>query len=341
MDIAIWRYVTAFSIVVATLFIRKFINSFVLGGMQKGLAKTTLEYSRRAIESLKKPINALVIWGGLVLAVTVLGLPESVEDFLHSSYLVALGIIVIWAFYRLVGVFSDYLEHGVKGSSFDRQLVPLIRKSLRAFVVLIGTLTILSSLHVDVGSLLAGLGIGGLAVALAAQDALGNLFGSIVLLSDRPFKLGDWIEVGSKINGMVETIGMRSTTVRSLSNSLITIPNKMLASEVIINWSRMWKRRVQQTVGVTYDSRPDQIQALVAKIDEILRADEGVNQDRVIVRFADFGAYSLDIVIDYFTTGIRKAEYLGTKERINLKIMEAVASLNMSIAFPTQTIHKV
>src|SRR5690606_25648500 len=116
-----------------------------------------------------------------------------------------------------------------------------------------------------------GLGIGGLAVALAAQESLGNFFGSISLVADRPFKVGDWIQVGSKIDGDVEEIGLRSTKVRTWSKSQMTIPNKFLANEIVENWSRMPKRRVKQVIGVTYGTSPEDMDGLVQDIRQLLR----------------------------------------------------------------------
>jgi MscS family membrane protein len=198
---------------------------------------------------------------------------------------------------------------------------------------------VIQNLGYSVSSLLAGLGIGGLAVALAAQESLGNFFGSISIIADRPFKVGDWIQVGDRVDGDVEEIGLRSTRVRTWSKSQLTIPNKVMAGEIIENWSRMPKRRVKQIVGVTYETKPEDMGALVEDIRELLRADEDVHQEFILVNFTDFGASSLDILVYYFTKTTKWLEHMDVRQRINLKIMKAVNARGLSIAFPTRTVY--
>ena len=197
----------------------------------------------------------------------------------------------------------------------------------------------MQNLGYSVSSLLAGLGIGGLAVALAAQETLGNFFGSVSLVADRPFKVGDWIQVGDKVDGDVEAIGMRSTKVRTWSKSLMSIPNKVLANEMIENWSRMPKRRVKQYIGVTYSTPADTMHDLVEDIKLLLRDDEGVQQDFILVNFTDFGDSSLQILVYYFTTTTAWLKHMDIRQRINIKIMKAVEARGASMAFPTRSLH--
>jgi len=345
--IAFWRYAVAFAIIIASFFVKRLFQMTVMRAVLLGIARTPLKSSQKVVEALGKPFSALILVGGFFLAIVVLGvdgaIPPAVLNFLNTSYFVAIGVVIVWAVYRLADLFCDYLEKVLakRHETFDEQLVPLIRKSLKGFVLLVGSIAILSTFNIlgDIGSLFAGLGIGGLAVALAAQDALGNFFGSVALLSDKPFKVGDWIEVGDKVNGFVETVGLRSTTVRTWSKSLVTIPNKVLAGEIINNQSRMPKRRVQQTIGISYETTSKQLQELLDKLEVIIRDDEGTDPEYVMVRFTEFGAYSLEILIVYFTKSIRRAEHLAVKQRVNLKIMDSIKAMGLSIAFPTQTLY--
>jgi MscS family membrane protein len=190
----------------------------------------------------------------------------------------------------------------------------------------------------NISSILAGLGVGGLAVALALQDTLANFFGSVFIFMDRPFMVGDMVEIEGT-QGTVEQIGFRSTRIRTWPATLVSIPNKTVASTKIDNWSKMPKRRVFQTVGVTYETSADQMEEAVAAVRGILENDDGVDQDYIVVRFTDFGASSLDILVYYFTRSVAYDEHLATKERVNLAIMRALRGMGLSIAFPTTTVY--
>lgn len=256
-----------------------------------------------------------------------------------TTVYVAYGLLTVWAAYRLVGSLADVLEEisGRKNSAIDKQFVPFIRRSLRMFVIVIGVLMILASLRIDVGSLVTGLGIGGVAMALAAQDSLGNIFGSVALLADRSIKVGDWIVVGDKVNGIVEAIGLRSTRIRTWPQTLITIPNKLLANEIIDNWSHMPKRRVQQKIGFEYCA-PDQLQQILEDIRAILRTDEGIDQDYHLAYWTDFGTSALEVTVYYFTKATDWARHLECRERVNMKILGVSRERSVGIAFQTQTI---
>jgi len=218
------------------------------------------------------------------------------------------------------------------------QLDPILKKTFRTMVVIIGGIAVIQNLGYSVGSLLAGLGIGGLAIALAAQETLANLFGSIVMLTDKPFTVGDWIQFRD-VDGNVEAIGMRSTRIRTWSKSLVVVPNKLLTSEIIENWSAMPKRRVKMTIGVTYDSPREKVEELVKRVRRLLADDPDINQEFNLVNFTGFGPSSLDIFIYYFTKTTKWAEYLAIRQRINLEIMGLVEALGLSFAFPSRTVY--
>ena len=201
-----------------------------------------------------------------------------------------------------------------------------------------GVLLIAQSLGADVKAFLAGLGIGGLAFALAAQDTIANVFGSIVVAIDQPFKIGEFVQIGS-LKGTVEDIGLRSTKLRTPERTLIIIPNKSVASDPVTNYSRMPQRRVDLTIGLTYETKPEQMEAILGDIRDILKQDPGVHQEFSAVNFLNYGASSLDIQIIYFATEPAILKAFELREAINLKIMRAVLVRGLSFAFPTQTVH--
>ena len=185
--------------------------------------------------------------------------------------------------------------------------------------------------------LVAGLGIGSLAFALAAQDSLANIFGAIVVAVDQPFRIGEVVKIGANV-GAVEDIGLRSTRIRLVDKSLMTIPNKTVAAETITNLSRFTRRRFEQVISLTYGTKPDEMTAMVEEIRGIITSQPEVDAPGVMVFFRDFSASSLDIWIVYEIPSPDFQRAMRVKQRINLAIMRAVAARGLSFAFPTQTI---
>ena len=212
-------------------------------------------------------------------------------------------------------------------------------RAMRIFIVIVGSLTVLATIGVNVTGLIGGLAVGGIAISMAATDTVANFIGTFNILTDKPYKVGDWISVGSEIDGTVEEIGFRSTKVRTFGKTLLTVPNGSINKANINNWSRMPKRRVKMTIGVTYDTTPAQMRQLLERIKTLLREDEGVDQEYMLVQFTDFGPSSLDIFLYYFTKSTVWEEYLDVRQRMNLKIMDALEEMKLEFAFPTQTIH--
>lgn len=345
LGIPIYNYFAALFIFFAALVIRRIFNRYIIKTLKKWAKKTSFEYDDLFIEAIHPPVGALIIVSGLFSAIFALklNLPKEMIDiskFLREAYPVTLSVIVVWAVYRLSDLLS-YIIRKIFMKSHDEialQFADLFKQALRVMVLVIGGIWIVQNLGYSVGSLLAGLGIGGLAMALAAQDTLANFFGTIVMITDKPFKVGDWVQF-KNVDGAVESIGFRSMRVRTWAKSLMIIPNKMLTSEIIQNWSAMPKRRVKMTIGLTYDSPRDKIQLFLARVRDMLKNDPEVNQEFMLVNFNDFGVSSLDIFIYYFTNTTQWAEYLLVREKINLKIMEIVEDLGLSFAFPSQTVY--
>jgi len=209
---------------------------------------------------------------------------------------------------------------------------------VRTFIIILAIVLVIQNLGYSISGLLASLGIGGLAVALAAKDTLSNIFGSIMILLDRPFRVGDWVKTGD-LEGTVEEIGFRSTKIRTFAKTMITVPNNIIATTAVNNFSRMPKRRIKMTVGVSYASSPQQMRDAVATIRTMLEQHPDINQDFMLVNFTTFSASTLDILVYCFTTTTNWGEYLRAREDVCLKIMEIVAQLDMEIAFPSQSLY--
>ena len=340
--IAVWQFVSAFVLILLGLVLKKVSDLTFERKLIPLLEKTPFAIDNLLASAISKPLGYLFLLGGVSGALAVLPLPAepNVRGFVFGALKVLAAALLLWFLFRVVDVVVEHLGRLAERteSKLDDQLLPLVRKALKATIGVVCFVWVIQLLGYSVSSLLAGLGIGGLAVALALQDTLANFFGSIFIFLDRPFTVGDWIKVAGT-EGTVEQIGFRTTRIRTWPATLVSIPNKTVANEVIDNWSRMPKRRVSQAIGVTYETRADQMQNAVSAIRGILEGDEGVDQEFMLIRFTDFGEFSLNILVYYFTRDITWDEHLATKERVNLAIMSMLEELGLSIAFPTRTIH--
>ena len=342
LGVNVWQFLAAFVFILLGLILKKISDFIFKRKLIPLFEKTRFSFDNLLTTAISKPLGYLLFIGGIAGAFAVLSLPEepNVRDFAFGILKIFVVADFLWFLLRLVDVGVHYLAQLAERteSKLDDELIPLVRKALKATIGVICLLWLIQLLGYNVSSLLAGLGIGGLAVALALQDTLANFFGSIFIYLDRPFMVGDWIKLGD-VEGKVEDIGFRSTRIRTWPATLVSIPNKTVASSTIDNWSKMPKRRVVQTVGVTYKTTPEQMERAVSAIKDIIENDEGVDKEFYVVRFTDFGDSSLNILVYYFTKDVGFASHLETKQRINLAIMCALRDLGLSIAFPSHTVY--
>lgn len=335
-----------FFIIILFTFIIKSIFIYVLDKKLTVLTKKTkTELDDLLLKTIKSPLGYLILLHGFYVAILSLQLPDKIGLFditsiVHAIYILAISFIMLYFIFKIIDIIAYYLYNKAKktDSTLDDQLVPLLIKSMRILVVTLGILFILQNFGYNITSLLAGLGIGGLAFALAAQNTVSNLFGSITIFSDKPFQLGDWIQVGD-IEGTVEDVGFRTTRVRRFDQALVTVPNSQFINTGIINYSSMKKRRINFNLGITYGTSTRQINEVVAGIKKIIADDEKFEHSFYMVKFNEFGDYSLNIFIYCFTKTTDWAESFTVREEFNLKIMQLLEELGVEIAFPSQTIY--
>jgi MscS family membrane protein len=223
-------------------------------------------------------------------------------------------------------------------NKFDDLLVPMISKSIKVFVVVIGVIFTADNLNIDVTSLLAGLGLGGLAFALAAKDLLGNFFGSLTVLLDRPFHIGDWVIIGD-VEGSVEEVGFRSTRIRTFYNSLITLPNSNLTTTTIDNMGARRYRRMKTMLGLTYDTPPEKIDAFCEGVRELVRLHPYMRKDYFHVYFNQYNSASLDILVYVFWETPEWNTELRERHRFLLDILRLAKQVGVEFAYPTQTLY--
>ncbi|HCX22921.1 MAG: mechanosensitive ion channel protein [Flammeovirgaceae bacterium] len=287
-----------------------------------------------------RPISLFVVILLLRVFLPVLQLPPDTSHWamlLLKALLPLFGTIV---FYRLVDVLAMYLENLAKKteSTLDDQLVPLLRKTLKTFVVGIGTLFILENLDIPIIPLLTGLSIGGLAFALAAQDTIKNFFGSLMIFIDRPFQIGDWITSGD-IDGSVEEVGFRSSRIRTFRNSLMYVPNGKLADSVIDNHGMRQYRRFYTQIAVTYDTPPELIDTFVEGLRKIVETHPDTRKDYYNVYFNDMAAFSLNIMFYIFFEVPDWGAELKARHEVLMQVLKLGNELGVNFAFPTQTLH--
>lgn len=341
-ELEVWRIGAALLAVFSGLVLNR-IARLVLKKLKVFQEKTKTRWDDVLIHAIDRPIRVGLTWAGVGIALLVLPFPEEPLDIHHFIEAVLKGLgaaLAVWFSLRLIDGVMQELTRMAEGteSKLDDQVLPIIRTTLKVVAVIIGAMLVIQNLGYSIGSLLAGLGLGGAAIALASKDTVANLFGSLVIFIDRPFQIGDWVKIGS-IEGTVEEVGLRTTRIRTFANSLITLPNHTLTTSAIENWSQMQKRRISMTVGVTYDSKPEQLEELVEAFREVIRNDENLKQDFFLVNFQNFGASSLDIFIYCFTNTTVWAEYLDARQELLLKFMQEVESRGMSFAFPSQSLY--
>lgn len=311
---------------------------------ESGLPEGSLRHA--AIDATSLPLVWALRLGGLWAALTSLPLPklDSVDlpGLVSGIYQATIIGLATWFGVRLISELSALWARRASGTedTFDDQLVPIVRKTAKVLLACVGGVMVLQNLGYSVGSLLAGLGIGTAAIAFASKDTIANFFGSLVVFIDRPFQVGDWVEIGA-VEGTVETVDIRTTQIRTFSNSLITVPNSQMTVTAIQNWSRMQKRRIKMEIGVSYDTTPDQMRASVAAIRGVIVADERFHHDFYLVNFNALGDSSLVIFCYFFTVTTNWADYMQAREDFLLEVMLKLRELEVEIAFPTRTVHLV
>ena len=278
-----------------------------------------------------------LIWWSLL---GMLGLPDTALIILSVAVKILVCLSAIWSTFRLVDIVDALLKRKALATpnKFDDLLVPMVRKSLKVFVVVMGVVFSADNLNIDVTSLLTGLGLGGLAFALAAKDLLGNFFGSLTVLLDRPFQIGDWVVIGD-VEGSVEGVGFRSTKVRTFYNSLITVPNSFLTNTKIDNMGARRFRRMKSTLGLTYDTAPETIDAFCEGIRGLIQLHPYMRKDYYHVYFNEYNAASLDILVYVFWETPDWNMELRERHRFLLDILRLAKQLSVEFAYPTQTLY--
>ncbi|MFQ5519654.1 MAG: mechanosensitive ion channel family protein [Mariprofundus sp.] len=343
LDITLARWLLAATALFATVVAQRHIIRVFHTIAQKITSRTVTMLDNVLLEAAERPASMLIFVIGVLISVHLLNLSAEVFPIIaliDSAGRVASIIIGVWFLWRLVEGLSVYFTERAKetDSSLDDQLVPFIAKTLKIFLVLTAVLVVAQNMGYSISGLIASLGIGGIAIAMAAKDTIANIFGSVMILVDRPFMVGDWIKT-PEFEGVVEKVGFRSTRIRTFARTLVNVPNSTLANMVIDNIDGRSERRIKMRIGLTYDTSPAQMTAALAGIEQILETHPGVDQKYKLVKFDEFEDSSLSIFLYYFSSSKVWEEYLQVRQEVNLQIMQLLESLELDFAFPTRTLH--
>ena len=339
IDDQLFHWIACGVVVLATILLRHVITNVIFFYLKKLAAKTETTLDDKLFPALEEPAAMLIMVAGIFAALTVLQLSEHADKLINNGATIAVLGVMLWGFIRAGGAILNHLEELAHQKEMTvATFMPLIKKTLFVLTVVVGLVIIADSLGAKVGALLTSLGIGGLAFALAAQDTIANLFGSLVVVMDQPFKVGDTVKVGAS-TGTVEDIGLRSTKIRLLDKSLVVIPNKAVATEAITNLTRFTGRRVEQVLGLTYETKPEQMEALVGELRQIIQSEAEVDASTVHVYFRDFNASSMDVWLVYVVKAPDFAAHMKLRQKLNLAFMRAIEARGLSFAYPTQVMH--
>ncbi|MGJ3240649.1 MAG: mechanosensitive ion channel family protein [Anaerolineae bacterium] len=326
--------------VVATL-IRTIVLRFIMVPIRHYSKRTETNLDDRALAVIERPLRVLLIGIAIAIISVLVELGGDLNQ-LANSISNALIITAIFFFiYNLVdviGVTSDNLKNFL-GIHIEDRLLPFLRVVTKVFIVVMGLLIVVQEFGYSIAGLIASFGVIGLAISLAAQDTAANVIGFTSIVSDNPFQVGDYIVTNSNIAGTVDTVGVRTTRIRKLDQSLVTIPNSKLTSDALTNWSRLAKRRLDFYIGLTYSTTASQMRELLERLREMLRARETIDAESVVVHFVEFADSALNIRIVAYVMIADWAEFTAEQELVNLEIMEIVESLGLSMAFPSRSLY--
>ncbi|WP_335869047.1 mechanosensitive ion channel family protein [Bacillus sp. 2205SS5-2] len=327
-------------ILVAFFIFRKIFTKYVLKIMLKLSSKARSKFFTHVFHSFENPIAWLFIIFGIFIAADSFPFMEQNNPLFKKIFRSLVILQITWGLFNLTSASSVLFKsfRDKYSIEMDEILIPFISKGLRFVVLAISFSIIAQEFEYDVNGFVAGLGLGGLAFALAAKDVIGNFFGGIIIITERPFSIGDWVETPS-VEGTIEDISFRSTKIRTFEQAIVTVPNAILANEPITNWSKMGKRRITFNLGLTYNTPNEKIQRVVHRLEFLLQNHDEIHKETIFVRFNEFNTNSLDLFLYFFTNTTQWGEYLRVREEINFQILDILEEEEVDVAFPTRTLY--
>lgn len=335
----LWKYLASLIYIVLAFVVAWLLDWFVNGWLKRLAAKTETKYDDLLLELLRGPVKVVAFVIFLHIGLGVFDWPERAQNYLSHGLILIVAFSVTYVALKVVdlllGVWREKIV-SAQDKAFAEQLFPLLRKVAKVGIIIVATLITAENVHIEIKSLLAGLSVGGLALGLAAQDTVANLFGAVAIFLDKPFHLGDRIQI-LQVDGTVESIGLRSTRVRNLDGHHVTIPNKLMGNEVITNVTRRLTIKTEINLGLTYDTPVEKVKRATIILEEIFRANPKTAD--LLISFNKFADSALNILVVHVWNGTDGKEHFAAMQEWNLQIKQRFDAEKIELAFPTQTIH--
>lgn len=321
-DFSLFRQTAALLNLLSFIAVSNLCAKLVVRILDKMESKTQNLAGRQAVKLLQSPMRLLFIVLGLSISMNLLKLSPNTKLFVGHIIRSLIVLSVFWAIYRNSHLLSQLCQKIFiqSNSEVDSLVFIIINNSIRVIVIFITCTVLLQEWGYNIAGLLTGLGLGGLAFALAAKDTASNLFGGIILMIDKPFSIGDWIFT-SRVEGIVEDIGLRSTRVRTFEQALVTIPNTIISGEPVTNYSRMNKRKISFKLGFSYEASSALVMEYLKKIRMMLESHEEVYGESVTVYLEKLGDEKIEVLVSLFVKSMDTRRFLEVQEEINFRVL--------------------
>jgi len=333
-----WQYCASLLYVLLAFLVARLIDVVFCGWLRRLATKTETRFDELVIELISGPVKVVSFVILVHAGLRIFSWPQWVEVWLSKILLIVVALSLTYLVLKCTDVLMEHWKERTgedTDKAFDAMLFPVMRKGVKAFVVVVAVLLTTHNLGLNITSLLASLSIGGLALGLAAQDTLANLFGAVAVYVDKPFRVGDRIQV-EKVDGTVENIGLRSTRVRNLDGFLVTIPNKTMGSATIINVSRRPGIKSEMNLGITCDTPSSTVRRAVSLLEEVYRADPRTAD--LVVSFNKFTDSSLNLQVIHVWNGHDLKAHAAAMHELNLAVKLRFDGEGIRFAYPTQTL---
>ncbi len=335
----LWKYLFSLIYIFLAFYVSKFLDYLTRVWLKRWAEKTETKFDDLLLELLHGPIKVVAFVIFLRIGLNVFQWPEMVQKVLAKGFTVIVAISLTYMVLKFIDLLLNYWRQRAAAKEddpFNKQLFPIIRKSLKVFVVVVAVLVTLDNMGINITAAIASLSIGGLAVGLAAQDTLANLFGAVAIFLDKPFKIGDRIQIDN-VDGPVESIGMRSTRVRNLDGHLVTIPNKTMGNATIVNVAARERIKTVMNIGLTYDTSAEKVRRALEIIKEVYGRHPMTSE--LVTSFNKFESSSLNLLVVHFWKNADFGASLAGLQEMNLKLKEQFDGEKIEFAFPTQTVY--
>jgi len=335
----LWKYLASFIYILLAFCVAWLLDLFVTVWLRKLAAKTASKYDDLILDLLRGPVKVVAFVIFLNIGLNIFEWPEHAQIFLSHGLIVVVACSVTYVTLKfvdlLLGVWREKIV-SPQDKAFAEQLIPLAGKSAKIVIIIAATLLTADNLNIQIKTLLAGLSVGGLALGLAAQDTVANQFGAVAIFLDKPFHIGDRIKV-EDVEGIVETIGLRSTSIRNLDGHHVTIPNKLMGNAIITNVTRRPTIKTEMNIGLTYDTPAEKVKRATFILEEIFRGNPKTGE--LVISFNKFADSALNLFVVHVWNGTDAKRHSAEMQELNLQIKSRFDAEKIEFAFPTQTIY--